>query len=107
MDRPAHRPRLDDSAFAQSARDLAGFRGLAPHADAELGIRRDLRLDAAQTADDPRHRLIAHRIEEVPTHTPGEGLRPGHFRRHRREANAGTEKRYVCRTVMFPLRRLK
>ena len=84
MERAAHRPRLDDSTFAQRARDLAGLRVPAPHTHAELGIRRDLRLDSAQTADDRRDRLVPHRIEKVPAHPPGEGLRPRDLGPHRR-----------------------
>jgi hypothetical protein len=88
VQRPSHGPGLDDPTLAQSARYLAGFRGLAPHANTELRIGRDLRLDAAQTADDRCHRPIAHWIEEMPAHPPCERLRPGHFRRHRREGSA-------------------
>src|SRR5256885_3342411 len=84
VERAAHRPRLDDSTFAERTRDFAGFRSLASHAHAELGVRGDLRLDAAQTANHRRDRLIPHRIEKVPAHPPGEGLRPRHPGPHRR-----------------------
>src|SRR5436309_3499161 len=86
VQRAAHRPRLDESPVAERARHVAGLRSLAPYTNAKLGNRRDLRLDAAKTADDIRHGPLPHRVEIVPAHSPGEGLPPGHFRRHRASA---------------------
>ena len=91
MQRAAHRPCLDDSAFGERATDLAGRRPIASDANAELGVGRDLRLDATQTTDDLRDRPIADGVEEVPAHSPREGLRPRHLRRHAARVANGVE----------------
>src|SRR5438093_9922805 len=56
VERAPHRPGLDKTAVAQSARDLAWPRRATPNADGKLGGRRHLRLDTAEPPDDLRHR---------------------------------------------------
>ena len=82
MQRAAHRPGLDQPAVAQGAADLAVPRRLAPDADRELGRRGDLRLDAAEPADDVRDGQPADRIEQVAPHSPCERLLPADRHRH-------------------------
>ena len=86
----AERERLDDPALGQGARDLAGPGSLPPGADRQLGRGVGLRRHRAQPADDPGHGLGADRVEQVPTHAPGQRLGPAD--RHRRRLARPTDK---------------
>src|SRR5882762_2231019 len=76
MKSASHRPRLDHPALGESTRDLAAARRLAPDSNGELGRRRNLRLDAAQSTDHAGNREFAHRIQKLPLHAPRERLLP-------------------------------
>ena len=71
MQRPAHRPRLEPSP-AERAGDLARLR-LRRDAHGEFGRRTDLRLDAAQPADQFLHGRASDRLQVVPAQAPREG----------------------------------
>ena len=79
VERPAHRPGLDEIAGRERSADVAGFDRIASDADGHLGRRRDLRLNAAQPAGHLGRRESTGGIQLVPAHPPREGLRPAHF----------------------------
>ena len=82
VERAPHRPGLDQAPLGQGAADLAGPRRLAPDPDRELGGRRHLRLDTAETTDHARNGQATDRIEQVPLHPPCKRLLPGDPHRH-------------------------
>jgi hypothetical protein len=77
VERAPHGPGLDQASLGQGAADLAAPRLLAPNADRELGRRRALRLDTAETTDYPRDGRRTDRIQKMPLHPPGQSLFPG------------------------------
>ena len=55
MERAPHRPGLDQTALGERARHLAASRAPAPDPYGQLCRRSHLRLDSAESADDPRY----------------------------------------------------
>jgi hypothetical protein len=68
--------RLDDPALGQSTSDLARPGPCASDANGEFGRGIGLGWDGTEAADDAGDRFGANRIEQLPAHAPGKGLRP-------------------------------
>ena len=78
----AERERLDDPACGQGTTDLALAGPFPPGSDGKLSRGIELGRDGAQAAHDAYDGLGAHRVKQLPPHTPCEGLRP--IQRHHR-----------------------
>jgi hypothetical protein len=78
----SHGPGLDQPAIRERPAHLPGSGRPAPDPDRQLGRGRHLRLDPAQAPDHAVNGQRPDWVEQVATHSPGQGLRPGDLRSH-------------------------